>query len=263
MAYIARTLASVGRGLVRKASTHTSVIPTASTATTVMGKCGYFSTITHHTPIITQLNTLQTRQRHSRARSRDAELADFVKNEIAHESEQSRPIPGIPGYELERGAGTLVTLTNDGRDEKITISFDVNENLNVPSEHDDEMGGAITSYPDPFSVTIEKKPSGRSLRFNCSTGNEDGMSEEEEEIDLPFHITSVQAFNAGVNADVNTIYQAETDNMDAELHDMLLDTLAERGLDVDFVHELIELSSCVEHEMHLDHLERLLDFANE
>merc|ERR1711973_405809 len=143
MAYIARTLASMGRGLVRKASTHTSGIPTSSTATTVMDKCGYFSTITHHTPIITQLSTLQTRQRHSRARSRDAELADFVKNEIAHESEQSRPIPGIPGFELERGTGTLVTLTNDGRDEKITVSFDVNENLNVPSEHDEEMGGAI------------------------------------------------------------------------------------------------------------------------
>merc|ERR1711973_672548 len=97
MAYIARTLASMGRGLVRRASTHSTGIPTNTSATSVLSRCGIFNTITHHTPATTQLNTLLTRQRQTRATSRDADLAAKVEEEIEAESEQSRPIPKIRG----------------------------------------------------------------------------------------------------------------------------------------------------------------------
>merc|ERR1712189_145284 len=98
-----------------------------TSATSVLSRCGIFNTITHHTPVTTQLNTLLTRQRQTRATSRDADLAAKVEEEIEAESEQSRPIPKIRGFELERTSGTTVTLTSDGNDERITVSFDVNQ----------------------------------------------------------------------------------------------------------------------------------------
>jgi len=263
MAYIARTLTSMARGVVQKVG-----LPASTTATT--STCRYLSTRvsnppTQHTPFIAQLTTLQTRQQHTN-RGRDHDLASFLLDEIEVEKEHQKAVPKLAGFRLSQ-SGTEVTLTQKSGDERITVSFDVNQSVNVDSglpeegfDEDEGTGGVITSYPE-FSITIEKR-SGRSLRFNCNT--EAGEEVDEGEGDVGgLNIISVQAFTSEPDVDVTKIYEAEAENMDENLHDMLLDTLSERGLDQEFVDGLIDLSTVVEHRMYVDHLERLRDFAEE
>lgn len=240
-------------------------ISTNTTTTSLIGKCRYLTTCVskvtpQHIPLITQLNTQQIRLQHSKRT--DRELASFLQHEIEIENENQKPIPVLDGFRLSQ-EGVAVTLTQKTGGEKITVSFNVNENVNVDGglpEHDhneEGVGGPITSYPE-FSVTIEKS-SGRSLRFNCNT---EGDDDSDEGGDI-FQIVSVQAYNSNSGFDVTKIYEAEAENMDADLHDMLLDTLRERGLDQEFVDGLIDLSTAIEHRMYLDHLKSLRDFAKE
>jgi len=263
MAYMARTLTSMARGVVRRAASLQVVSPTNTTTSSLPGNCRYLTThvsnITQqHIPFITQLKTQQIRQQHTKRT--DQELASFLESEIEMEEENERPIPRLAGFRQSQ-EGAVVTLTQKTGNEKITVSFDVNQNVNVGGDLSDDggedgAGGPITSYPE-FSITIEKS-SGRSLRFNCNTDAEG----DEEEGDL-FHIVSVQAYKSEPNHDVTKIYEAEAENMDENLHEMLLDTLSERGVDQEFVDGLIDLSTAIEHRMYVDHLKSLRDFAKE
>merc|ERR1712168_52402 len=167
------------------------------------------------------------RQQHTN-RGRDHDLASFLLDEIEVEKEHQKPVPKLAGFRLSQ-SGTEVTLTQKSGDERITVSFDVNQSVNVDS-----------GLP------------------------EEGFDEDEGEGDVGgLNIISVQAFTSEPDIDVTKIYEAEAENMDENLHDMLLDTLSERWLDQEFVDSLIDVSTVVEHRMYVDHLERLRDFAEE
>lgn len=264
MAYLARTLASVGRGMVRRVATQQTITPTSTNTTPVV--CNRFLTTymrnTHqHTPLAAPLTHQHKRQQHTKEGDRD--LAAFLAEEIEHELREEPAVPKLDNFRMSR-EGTVVTLTQRQGNEKITVTFDVNKSVNVPTDAEmgDDLDGGIVSFPE-FQVSIAK-PSGRTLTFNCNT-DEGGMDEDDEggEMEENFRVDSVQAYTAQKGLDTASVYEAEAENMDTKLHDMLFDTLAERGIDKEFVDGLIDLSTAVEHRLYVEHLKAMKDFASE
>jgi len=270
MAYLARALSSVGRSVARRGTSQptniaspTNTFPTMA-LTTACKRC---MTIrqdygTHQSQVFTRIiSHQQIRRRHTSQDYQD--LASFLREEIELELGQQPSMPKLGNFKTSHD-GTLVTLTDRQGDEKITISFDVNKSVNVQTggEMGDDMDGGIVSYPE-FQVSITK-PSGRTLTFNCNTDAGSGMEEEEEDLqEENFRIESVQAYRAERGLDLSTIYEAEAENMDSNLHDMLLDILGEKGIDDEFVDGLIDLSTAVEHRLYVDHLKAMEEFAKE
>ena len=263
MAYLARTLASVGRGMVRRVATQQTIIPTINTTPVVCNRflTTYMRSTHQHTPFVAPLTHQHTRQQHTKQGDRD--LAAFLAEEIEHELREEPAVPKLDNFRMSR-EGTVVTLTQRQGDEKITVTFDVNKSVNVPTDAEmgDDLDGGIVSFPE-FQVSIAK-PSGRTLTFNCNT-DEGGMDEDDEggEMEENFRVDSVQAYTAQKGLDTSSVYEAEAENMDTKLHDMLFDTLAERGIDKEFVDGLIDLSTAVEHRLYVEHLKAMKDFASE
>jgi len=94
--------------------------------------------------------------------------------------------------------------------------------------------------------------------------DEEGLSErgDKGEADL-LHIESVQVCNSDSDVDLSKMYDADVENLDGELHGMLLDTLHERGIDETFVNDLISVSTAVENQHYINFLKALQGFANE
>jgi len=264
MAFLARTLSSLGRSVTRRGAFKELSIATPTTTTTAMktALCRRNLTTTHQSPLVTQIFAhQQKRQQHTY--QGDQDLASFLREEIELELGQQPSMPKLGNFKTSHD-GTVVTLTDRQGDEKITISFDVNKSVNVPTDGEmgDDMDGGIVSYPE-FQVSITK-PSGRTLTFNCNTDAGSGMEEEEDDLqEENFRIESVQAYRAERGLDLSTIYEAEAENMDSNLHDMLLDILGEKGIDNEFVDGLIDLSTAVEHRLYVDHLKAMEEFAKE
>jgi len=264
MAFLARTLSSLGRSVTRRGTFQELSIATPATTTAAMKTtpCRRNLATTHQSPLFTQVLAHQ-QKRLQHTYQGDQDLASLLREEIELELGQQPSMPKLGNFKTSHD-GTLVTLTDRQGDEKITISFDVNKSVNVQTggEMGDDMDGGIVSYPE-FQVSITK-PSGRTLTFNCNTDAGSGMEEEEEDLqEENFRIESVQAYRAERGLDLSTIYEAEAENMDSNLHDMLLDILGEKGIDDEFVDGLIDLSTAVEHRLYVDHLKAMEEFAKE
>ena len=269
MAYLARTLSSLGRSVARRGTAQpTNIVSPTNTfpkmaLTTACKRCLSIrqGNATHQSQRFTQIfSHQQIRRRHTSQYYQD--LASFLREEIELELGQQPSMPKLGNFKTSHD-GTVVTLTDRQGDEKITISFEVNKSVNVPTDGEmgDDMDGGIVSYPE-FQVSITK-PSGRTLTFNCNTDAGSGMEEEDDLQEENFRIESVQAYRAERGLDLSTIYEAEAENMDSNLHDMLLDILGEKGIDNEFVDGLIDLSTAVEHRLYVDHLKAMEEFARE
>jgi len=265
MAYLARTLSSVGRSVARRGTAQPTNIASPTNTfpkmalTTACKRCLSIrqDNATHQSQRFTQIFSYQQiRRRHTSQYYQD--LASLLRGEIELELGQQPSMPQLGNFKTSHD-GTMVTLTDRQGDEKVTISFEVNKSVNVIQ---DDMDGGIVSYPE-FQVSITK-PSGRTLTFNCNTDAGSGMEEEEDDLqEENFRIESVQAYRAERGLDLSTIYEAEAENMDSNLHDMLLDILGEKGIDNEFVDGLIDLSTAVEHKLYVDHLKAMEEFAKE
>jgi len=201
----------------------------------------------------------------------DKDLLTFLNEEIAYEKENMKKIPRIRNFDMSMD-GSLITLQRSFKDETIEVVFDINENVNVDdaesmeaeAEEKEEMPD-IVSYPN-FTVSIIK-PSGNTLLFNCNCNT--GINEEEEEevddgneqYDL-LRFESVQVFNPD-KENKETVYAAETENMDGELYSLLMNTLLERGITGNFVNDLIDLSTSLEHGHYVTFLKSLGGFVKE
>jgi len=206
--------------------------------------------------------------------SGDNDLSTFLTDEIAHERQE---IMGdtpetFKGFNISM-KGTEVMLKRKLNKETVQIYFDINDNRNVDEnldqaqEGDEDVAGAIVSYPE-FQVSISK-PSGKTIQFVCVyeasefQDEDEGQQDGEKNFDI-FRINAVSVLEDGPvkQDDVKGIYESETTNMDPSLYSFLMDMMAERGVDVEFVQELLELSTDLEHKYYVNFLTDLKKFVD-
>lgn len=185
------------------------------------------------------------------ATSVDGELADFLKQEIATEKQNSRALPKLAGWEV-KAAGSEVTLTKSAGQDKVMITLNVNHTVDsaVP---DDGEGEAPEMLSKPTFEVDVIKPGGKTLSFTCSyTSDEEHPEEEqgdpEEEVDV-FAIDEVTMFEGENHSD--ECYAVAGDILDGYLYDLFMNLLAERGVDNAFVEELSQWCSAHEHGQYL------------
>jgi len=214
------------------------------------------------------IKSVQTCYKHTQTEN-DQDLADFLKDEISAEEELVLGVPEFKHFKLQ-SHGTLVNLTRKFNNEHVSVSFDVNNNMNVDADDDlrdddddDDIDAAnpdIVSYP-VFAVKIER--SGTVLEFNCScnTGlndeDDDDLEATEDGQNELFRFDDVK-----ISTNDNTGYEAGSEMMDGELYSKLMTTLLERGIDGVFVNNLIDLSTAVEHKHYVKFLKTLHGFAS-
>jgi len=206
---------------------------------------------------------------HHKLTEGDQDLVSFLDQEVAFEKESVRDLPKIKDFKMHVDGGS-VSLTRKHNGERIVVSFDINENVNLEEaeeeEETDEDGSLsqIVSYPT-FKVQIVKD-SGKTLQMTCMYNTPMGVAGEDEDEDgldnlLRFDSVAVLP-NPDAMEEIESIYEAETENMDSNLYKMLSNTLYERGVNNDFAQSLLEISTIVEHKTYVDFLQDLKSFFN-
>ncbi|XP_051541256.1 complement component 1 Q subcomponent-binding protein, mitochondrial-like isoform X2 [Myxocyprinus asiaticus] len=196
----------------------------------------------------------------------DKAFTEFLTDEIKEEKkiQKSKTLPKISGgWELELNS-TEAKLVRSISGEKVTVTFNVNNSIPPQLEEEPEQTPKgpehepdIVSTPN-FVVEVTKQGATNSLVFDCHFP-EDETSGGEEERDI-FAIREV-SFQPEGDADwKETSYTLNTDSLDWALYDHLMDFLSDRGVDNTFAHELIELSTSLEHQEYIKFLEDLSRF---
>ncbi|XP_029194269.1 complement component 1 Q subcomponent-binding protein, mitochondrial-like [Acropora muricata] len=214
-------------------------------------------------------------EKHNYSRA-DSKLMDFLKQEIQHEKSAASTVPSSMLFEPNID-GTHVKLEREHNGERIVLSFDLNENLNQDEgDADEEMydeevvmaEGKIKSYP-LFTVEITKK-SGHTLKFYCEFDPDfdeddeltsDGEGGHDSVAPVMVHIINVSVMDTPGRDKEKTIYSAETENMDKSMYLMLLNMLAERGVDNEFCQWLLDYSTALEQQHYIKFLEDLQNFV--
>lgn len=205
----------------------------------------------------------------SASSANDEDLSSFLREEIEFEHNNMEQIPSrLRDFSLNM-SGTEVTLTRNVKGETVTVLFDINDNRNVDEtpEGDEEVDGAIVSYPE-FTVSIAKA-SGKILQFSCvyeasEYAEEEGEAqqhneEEQKNFDM-FKFDHVSIVEDG--QDEEGVYESETTNMDPNLYGYLMDMMAERGIDAEFVQEMLQYSTAAEHKHYVNFLQDLKKFVD-
>ncbi|KAK3752748.1 hypothetical protein QZH41_018707, partial [Actinostola sp. cb2023] len=212
----------------------------------------------------------------------DQDLLGFLKDEIKLEKESAeKSTPSMDDVFKAKSDGTVVYLERELNGERIVITFDINQNINEDeayvsgeeSEDDEKSGnleeaphveGNIVSYPS-FTVDIIKD-SGKTLRFTCeyNQGVLPKSKDAEQELDDElFQVINVSVMSSPTAADSKGLYAAETENLDPNLYTMLINMLAERGVDTGFAHWLLDYSTALEHDHYIRFLEDLEGFFHQ
>ncbi|XP_001636648.2 complement component 1 Q subcomponent-binding protein, mitochondrial [Nematostella vectensis] len=206
----------------------------------------------------------------------DSDLLSFLKDEIKFEQDNSRNVPKSELFQAKVD-DTIVRLEREFNGEKVVITFDINQNVNEDQSYvsdaesdnerpaNEDTAGNIVSYPS-FTVDVTKH-TGSTLRFTCEynqgvipPADEGADNREEEDV---FQIINVCVMDSPNSADNKAIYAAETENIDPNLYTMLLNMLAERGVDNSFGHWLLDFSTAIEHQHYIKFLKNLQGFVEE
>ncbi|XP_076473004.1 complement component 1 Q subcomponent-binding protein, mitochondrial-like [Babylonia areolata] len=193
----------------------------------------------------------------------DKELSKFLDKEISYEeSAANKPqARGVEGFEVSTNDAD-VTLTRKSGNETVVVKFSIN--ASVDSEGplaEGEQPAEMVSRP-PFTVELSKGD-GRTLSMQCvfvspdEVDSEGGPRDAESIVDS-FEIQEV-ALHSGEWKD--TVYSVSSDIMDGNLYDLLMDMLDERGINEEFINQLVEYSTGYEHSRYLSFLKNLKSFA--
>lgn len=192
------------------------------------------------------------------------EIAKFLEKEIKYEtSKSSDKLPKISGFEIQTDGGD-VTLTKSTGAEKIVVKLSVNGAVDSAPTGDTE--GKQEEHPEivcrpPFEVEITKGST--VLALQCSFPSPDavydeGSQKEGEQIDDQFEIEEV-AIHSGEWKDAT--YSVSAATMDAELFDLLMDLLDERGINDEFIAQLVNFCTVYENKQYINFLQNLKAFA--
>lgn len=197
-------------------------------------------------------------------------MADFLTEEIKLEKsneKESGKLPQIKGFEIKSKVGANLVLERKTDTETVTVKFNINHSVedvnpmdfkegdNVP-----EAAGQMVSRP-PFVVEVKKAGGDKTLVIQCIFPVDEAPAEgEEAAYEDMIEIQDVSLLKAEETWD-DKVYTLSGQVMDGNLYDMLLNMLEERGVDGDFVDEMVTLSTSYEHSTYIGFLEQLKDFA--
>ncbi|KAH9525507.1 Complement component 1 Q subcomponent-binding protein, mitochondrial [Bulinus truncatus] len=196
----------------------------------------------------------------------DREISKFLEKEIEFERKRSTEnLPKIPGFDIQTNGGD-VTITKISGKEKITVKLSVNGSVDsIMSENhsDKDEPPQMVCRPD-FEIEISKGD-GTVLAIQCSFPVQDtfedvecNKGQEAEQIDDQFEITDV-AIHDGEWKDTTFTVSAST--MDAELFDLMMDMLDERGINDEFITQMVDFCTAYENHQYIGFLQKLKAFA--
>lgn len=187
-------------------------------------------------------------------------LESFLKKEIIDEQKSDQPrVTSIEGWDVNKD-GTRVTLNKKYMNETITVEFDVNNSVDVEPSYEEDGDPSsppnMVSRPD-FIVEI-KKGSGKKMKFLCEFQNpyEDMGDPDDNNVADQFSIVDVRMDDAE-----DKFFSLSSSVMDADMYELLMDMLDERGLDDDFMNNLIDFSTTYEHDLYIKFLKDMKDFV--
>jgi len=187
----------------------------------------------------------------------DAEIVNFLTEEIATEKGNQKPPVKLPGWEAKI-EGAEVTLTKAAGGEKVIVSLNVNHTVDS-AEPDDGAGEAPEMLSRPnFEVDIVKS-NGRTLSFTCSYVHPEEMSPEAEAQDDVFAIDEVTMYDGDNHSD--KCYAVAGDILDGYLYDLFMDMLEERGVSNEFAGQLADWCTAHEHSQYINLLQEIEKFA--
>jgi len=199
----------------------------------------------------------------------DKELSSFLEKEIQFESSRaSDNLPKIPGFEIKTD-GASITLSKNLNSETVVIKLSVIGCVDaVPSD-----SGATPSEDDPpkmecrppFEVEISKG-SGQVVALRCTFPHADEMpiedaqdAQAEGQTEDQFAIEEVAIHDGELK---ETTMAVSGDTMDVELHDLLMDMLDERGVNDQFICQLVDYCTAYENSLYINLLKDLKNFAD-
>jgi len=187
----------------------------------------------------------------------DAEIVNFLTEEIATEKSNQKPLAKLPGWEAKI-EGAEVTLTKASGGEKVIISLNVNHTVDS-AEPDDGAGEAPEMLSRPnFEVDIVKS-NGRTLSFSCSYVHPEEMAPDAEAQDDVFAIDEVTMYDGEDHSD--KCYAVAGDILDGYLYDLFMDMMEERGVSNEFVGKLSDWCTAHEHSQYINLLQEIEKFA--
>ncbi|XP_005093692.1 conserved regulator of innate immunity protein 3 [Aplysia californica] len=200
----------------------------------------------------------------------DKEISSFLDKEIQFEtSRSSDDLPKVSGFEVTTEGGDI-TLTKSKGSEKVIVRLSVNGAVDsviaesAPEKQDEPP--QMVCRP-PFEVEISKGD-GTVLALQCVFPSADEPFEDAEQyskgdqeadrIEDQFEIQEV-ALHSGEWKD--TTFSVSAATMDAELFDLLMDMLDERGVNDEFISQLVEYCTAYENKQYIGFLKGLKTFA--
>jgi len=187
----------------------------------------------------------------------EKELQQFLDNEIRTELQTSDKVQlpkTFEGFKVNAD-GAEVELLKETSDETIAIKFNINHSVSEEETQGSEKI-ALRSKPD-FEIDITRGDV--ILGFNCSYANNFENTEELDETNDEdvFHIDEVTIYE---NKYSDNKYALAGDTLDADLYDLLMTFLAEKGVSNTFVENLSDLSTQYEQKVYVKFLKDLKGF---
>lgn len=176
-------------------------------------------------------------------------------------------ISSIPGWSSQ-SEGANISLTKSHGNETITVKVNVNHAVDADENAMPEGSQeSETSEPTPMSCKpdfcVEISKGNQIFALNCSFTNsmmqEDDAPRSEERMDL-FHIVEVTLYEKEFG---DSTYMVAGEVMDGYLYDLIMNWLAERGVNDDFASKLIDLSTGHEQKQYVGLLEGLKKFLSQ
>lgn len=195
----------------------------------------------------------------------ESDLVDFLKQEIVAERKNQK-IKSLPasfdGFALETDQADvkLIKRNQVGNQAVETIIVSFNVNHTVDTEETDELAedgsysGDMKAKP-AFEIDIVKENS--TLRFGCSF-SEYTSAGDEANLDN-FQIDDVTFFEGEWN---EKIYAVSGDVLDANLYDLFMTVLNEKGITPEFVDKVEEIATAHEHLQYIGLLEKVQKFVS-
>lgn len=203
----------------------------------------------------------------------DKDMADFLADEIKLEKEGQKAgasggkLPRVKGFELSQTDGSDVVLKKSSDNEIVSIRFNINHSVDddpVEFDENQEPEEDMASRP---AFTVEINKGGKTtLAIQCQFPQEMAHAQEQEQgeqYDDMIEITEVALLNNNEGNWEDSVYSVSGHIMDGNLYDMLLNLLEERGIDGEFIEQLVDFSTSYEQQQYVKFLENLKNFSEE
>jgi len=201
----------------------------------------------------------------------DLEMSDFLRDEIRAEKESLKSLSKavqVKGFDVTTDEAE-VRLKKNFQGEQIVVKVNVNHSVdadpNAEVADKPPVEGEKTSMVCRPSFSVELTKGAYTLTLNCSL-----LRNEDDEEEMMRDGQQNQSYQDMFNIDEFAIHKGELKEstytmsgevMDASFYDNLMNMMDERGVNSDFVRELVEFCTLYEQKLYVNLLEHLQDIV--